>query len=96
MVSVIGGVDQVIKAPEFVVKGATDFDQRWIDETTEAGIAGLGWKRPEARPPEWDKPLSRNPKATIVDPADPAPAAKPAKKKRAKWLDMLRGKKAGT
>jgi len=83
---VTGGLDTVIKAPEVAVKGATDFDQRWIDETTEAGVSALGWKRPAPRPPEWDKPLSRN------VPADPAPAAKPVKKKR--WLDILRRRKA--
>ncbi|WP_456681659.1 hypothetical protein [Bradyrhizobium sp. USDA 3311] len=79
MASVTGGESNALKGPEFVVKGATDFDQRWIDETTEAGIAALGWKRPEPRPPEWDKPLSRD-----VAQAAPRPAsvAKQPQKKR--------------
>jgi len=71
MASVAGGEDHALKGPEFVVKGATDFDQRWIDETTEAGIAALGWKRPEPRPPEWDKPLAKT-----------AAVSQPVKKKR--------------
>jgi hypothetical protein len=90
--SVVGSEAGALKAPEFAVKGATDFDQRWIDETTEAGVASLGWKRPEARPPEWDKPLSR-------DVAAPAPAAEPAKAKPVKkkhWWNRLRRKAASS
>lgn len=82
MASVTGGEDHALKGPDFVVKGATDFDQRWIDETTEAGVAALGWKRPAARPAEWDKPLSRD--------AEAAPAPAPAAKKKPRWRDRVR------
>lgn len=82
MVSVADGEAHALKGPDVAIKGATDFDQRWIDETTEAGIAALGWPRPAARPPEWDKPLAKE--------AAAAPAPAPVKKKR-RWLDRLRG-----
>jgi hypothetical protein len=71
------------------VKGATDFDQRWIDETTEAGIAALGWKRPAPRPAEWDKPLARSTMPAAPIAATPAVAADPAPKKK-RWRDRLR------
>lgn len=78
----------MLKGPEVAVKGATDFDQRWIDETTEAGIAGLGWQRPAARPPEWDKPLAKHARAPIPDVIPPD--AKPVVKKK-RWRDRIRG-----
>jgi hypothetical protein len=76
MVSVADGEAHALKGPEVAIKGATDFDQRWIDETTEAGIAALGWQRPSARPPEWDKPLSRTADASPLPAAKPPPAKK--------------------
>lgn len=90
--SVKGSETGAIKAPEFVVKGKTVHDQQWIDETVEAGVAGLGWQRPVSRPPEWDRPLA--PIATeapgVEEPAQmpPSAAAPPPKKKR--WRDRLR------
>jgi hypothetical protein len=89
--SVAGGEAHALKGPDFVVKGATDFDQKWIDETTEAGIAALGWKRPAPRPQEWDRPLAR-----AVPPAPPAAAPAPAKKKSVlrRFLDRVRQKPA--
>lgn len=63
----VGGESRVITAPEYSLKGATPYDQEWIDETTEAGIAGLGWKRPKPRPASFDaKP--------VVKAAAPKPA----------------------
>ena len=76
--SVLGSEGGALKGPEFAIRGKTEFDQRWIDETTEAGIEALGWKRPAPRPAEWDKPLARN----VVAPA-------PVKKKK-RWLNLLR------
>lgn len=69
----LGGEGGALKAPEFAIRGATDFDQKWIDETTEAGVAALGWPRPAPRPAEWDRPLA---------PAATAGAAPAPKKKR--------------
>ncbi len=74
-----GGEAHALKGPEFVVKGATDFDQRWIDDTVEAGVAALGWQRPAERPPEWDKPLA--PAAAV--------ASIPAPKKKLRLRDRL-------
>lgn len=46
---------------KFEVKGATPFDQPWIDDTSEAVQAGCpDRKRPEPRPAEWDKPLAKD------------------------------------
>lgn len=81
--SVVGSEGGALKGPEIAVKGATDFDQRWIDETTEAGIAALGWQRPGPRPPEWDKPLSKRPSiAAVVEGPPPA-------KKKPRWRDRF-------
>lgn len=63
-----------LKAPEFEIKGATPMDQRWIDQTVEAGVAALDWPRPGPRPPEWDKPLAKAAAAAPV--SAPARAAK--------------------
>lgn len=79
----LGSEGGALKGPDFAVKGATEFDQRWIDETTEAGIAALGWQRPGPRPPEWDKPLARN-KPTIEQ------AAAAPEKKKLRWRDRFR------
>lgn len=60
------------------IKGATAFDQPWIDETSEAVIAGCNRDRPAARPPEWDRPL-----------AAPASPGRPKSKLR-RALDQIR------
>jgi hypothetical protein len=70
---------EVLPKQQFVVRGATPFDQPWIDDTAEAVIAGCGRERPEARPVEWDKPLARE--------AQPEPKRK-GKLRRA--LDAIR------
>lgn len=76
--SVLGSEKGIFKQPEYEVKGATQYDQDWIDENVEAGIAGLGWDRPKPRPPEWDK--------------KPEPKAVPAKPKKKSLLDRFRRK----
>ncbi|MGX9389745.1 hypothetical protein ACWX0K_11035 [Nitrobacteraceae bacterium UC4446_H13] len=81
--SVAGGEAHALRAPPYQVKGATDYDQQWIDETTEAGVAALGWPRPKPRPAEFDRPK--------VAP-QPAAAPPPAKKKR--WFERFRRKAA--
>lgn len=54
-------------APEYQIKGETPYDQKWADETTEAGVAGLGWKRPKPRPASLSKPkvTAPSPKKTF-------------------------------
>lgn len=83
-VSVAGGEAHALRAPPYQVKGATPYDQDWIDETTEAGVAGLGWQRPAPRPPELDRPR-----------VAPKPQAVPAPAKKKRWLDRFR-RKAGS
>ena len=58
------GASNSFVAPKYQVLGKTRYDQKWIDQTTEAGIAGFGWKRPAKRP------AALNPKSvkTEVDP----------------------------
>lgn len=90
--SVLGSEGGAIKAPAFVVRGKTVHDQAWIDETVEAGVLGLGWKRPAARPREWDRPLAktnseiRTEAPGVSEPATMPPAAAPKKKR---WRDRL-------
>jgi hypothetical protein len=64
-----GGACSAFPRPQYQVKGQTVFDQRWADETTEAGVAGCGWKRPQARPaslmPVKPSPVLPSPKATF-------------------------------
>lgn len=76
-VSVTGGEARAIEPPPVEIRGATSFDQRWIDATIESGVQGLGWPRPAPRPPELDaKPVAQ-------------PAAKPVVKKK-RFLDRFR------
>jgi hypothetical protein len=83
-VSVTSGEARAIEPPEFEVRGATTFDQRWIDATVEAGVTGLGWPRPKPRPANLDKPF------------EPPPVAKPpVKKKKRGLLKRLIGGKNG-
>jgi hypothetical protein len=53
--SVSGGECKVFERPEYAIKGATTYDQRWADGNTEAGVGACGWERPKPRPPELDQ-----------------------------------------
>lgn len=70
--SIHGGEAKIFERPQYEVRGATRYDQDWIDSQVEGGVAAFGWERPAPRPPELDHPSQRLP--TI--------AAKPAKKPR--------------
>ena len=64
--TVEGGVCKAIgSTPEYAVRGATPYDQVWIDQITEAQVAACGYGRPKPRPPEFDR-------APISTPAKPA------------------------
>lgn len=74
--SVGGGECQIVRTPEYAVKGRTAYDARWINTTTEALVDGCGQPRPKARPPAFDAPKAK-PKA--VKKAPP--------KQEKKWWD---------
>lgn len=79
--SVTGGQcdPNIARTPEYAVKGRTNYDQNWIDETTEGLVGGCGQPRPKARPTSLDaKPVLKS-----------APAPKPAPK--AKFWDRFKG-----
>ncbi|MGZ5988118.1 MAG: hypothetical protein ACXWLZ_03600 [Rhizomicrobium sp.] len=65
----LGGVCDAFERPAYQVLGKTPYDQEWVDKTTEAGVAGCKWQRPEARPAALDAPAA-------VAPAKPAPPKK--------------------
>lgn len=71
-----GGACSAFPEPAYQIKGRTKTDQRWADETTEAGVAGCGWKRPAHRPVAMDAKPAVVPAVAI----EPAPASKPAKR----------------
>lgn len=71
------GTCKVVHTPPVAVKGATAYDQDWIDETTEALVGGCRQPRPKARPPE----LNAKPKPLV------APAPAPKKKT---WRERVR------
>jgi hypothetical protein len=80
------GVCKVAKAPEFEVKGVTEYDQVWITETTEGLVGGCKQKRPKPRPAEWDK----KPEESVKTEPTPVPAPTPAPPKKP-WWKRLRG-----
>jgi hypothetical protein len=53
--SIEGGESKVFEPPEYAVLGKTQYDQNWIDNTVEGGVAAFKWPRPKPRPPEFDK-----------------------------------------
>lgn len=55
--SVSGGECKLpsVHTPPIAVAGRTQYDQNWIDDTTEGLVRGCGQPRPSARLPEMDK-----------------------------------------
>lgn len=70
------GACSAFPRPQYQIRGATPYDQQWADTTTEAGVAGCKWERPQPRPAALD--------------AAPTVAPKPAVKKK-RFLDRFRG-----
>lgn len=82
------GACSAFPAPAVQIKGRTQADQRWADETTEAGIAGCGWKRPARRPAAMDaRPVAAAPVPEI----EPLP---PTAFVRHHWWDRFRKPRA--
>lgn len=76
-----------VAAPEYAVRGKTDYDQRWVNRTTEGLVRGCGNPRPKARPPEWDSVRTVR-AATVPSPFAPDFNNVPAKRG---WRDRVRG-----
>lgn len=74
-----------LPSAQYAVRGATEYDQAVIDDTTEAVVAGCDRERPRPRPPGWD------------DPPAPLPAPRPVKAapKPRTIMDLLRRRSAG-
>lgn len=88
--SVAGGECKVFDAPRYAIRGATQHDQDWIDPTIESGVGGCHWKRPAARPMEWDR------QQVTVAAVKPAKSQKVEKKRGWFWkaLPTLARKKS--
>jgi hypothetical protein len=77
------GACKAFPRPTYQVKGKTAYDQRWADETTEAGIAGCHWQRPLKRPASLD-PMPLKAVAKAIEPTvqpwpdQPLPVKKPS------------------
>lgn len=50
------GACSAFPRPEYQIRGATPFDQKWADVVTEVGVAGCKWERPMPRPAAMDVP----------------------------------------
>jgi len=77
------GACKAFPRPVYQIKGATRYDQKWADETTEVGVAGCGWKRPEHRP-AYLNPMPVKAPAVIAAPQPASPLVivpQPAPKK---------------
>lgn len=58
---------------QYQILGKTRYDQKWVDKTIEAEVAGFGFKRPLKRPESLDA------KVVVIKPATPATITAPAK-----------------
>jgi len=88
--SVAGGECKLTHTPAYAVRGKTEYDQEWVDDTTEALVRGCKQPRPKARPVSLDAP-----KVVTRPAAEQAPIATPAplvKKKHHWWTG--KGQKA--
>lgn len=52
----VSGTCSVFTGPQYAVRGATQYDQDWIDPTIEGGVGACHWPRPAARPAAMDAP----------------------------------------
>lgn len=76
------GAKEALPQAQYQVLGQTRYDQKWIDETIEAEIAGFGMKRPERRPASLAaRPVVASTKATVIvkPPVRPATPLQPVK-----------------
>lgn len=57
--SIAGGESKVFERPPYAVKGKRPYDQSWIDNQIEGGVAAFGWDRPAPRPASIDTPTAK-------------------------------------
>lgn len=92
------GACKAFPRPVYQIKGATRYDQKWADETTEVGISGCGWKRPDRRPSYLNPMPVKTPAPIQTEPVPPAmplviaPPSKPEKPTLRERLRRLRQK----
>lgn len=77
LLTMTGACDAFGAGPKYEIKGATRYDQDWIDDKVEAGIGGCEWERPAPRPQSLDVKVQLDRPAKVVV----APPAKPKKKR---------------
>ena len=88
--SVVGAECQLNHTPQYVVKGKTNYDQNWIDETVEGMVSGCGQPRPQRRPASLDAPVKRV-VSPLADPNSPPVFVSAPKKER--WYKRIWKKK---
>jgi hypothetical protein len=71
LVLAMGGIWKLAQM-EASILGKTQADQDWIDDSTEAGIAGCKWQRPKLRP----APAKKIAAATVKSSVPPPPTTK--------------------
>lgn len=81
--SVAGGECHIFGAPKYVIHGRAQYDQDWIDDNTEAGIAACRWSRPKERPVAAKPKGNKSESAPVSTVAAPPPAKK-------RWRDRVR------
>lgn len=69
--SVAGGECKFLERPTYVVRGARQYDQDWIDSTIEGGVGACGWQRPAPRPSQMDAPVVKTPAKAAPAPKKP-------------------------
>ena len=86
------GACKAFPRPAFQIKGATRYDQKWADETTEVGISGCGWTRPDRRPSYLNPMPVKAPVPVAAPITQPSPLVitPPAKPKKPTLRDRLR------
>lgn len=52
---VAGGECKTFVRADYEILGKTRWDQAWIDNIIETGVASCGWPRPKVRPTNWDQ-----------------------------------------
>ena len=79
-----------LHTPHYEVKGLTQYDQDWVDETTERLVGACHQPRPQPRPKEWTTHEVAGKKIPVPPPAD-AETKPPAPAKKKLW-DRIRGR----